>query len=1015
LEKLAQSINSQAYSELDRALQELNKLSEKESLERLPDWNGKKRAVFLRRSKDHYFEGKEKSYIDALSARYPWFQFAFWLDGNGSQRFKIAAGSMTPPVDVKEKDYFKQIACGEPNKPDACDGLETRAGFKFRMYPLDSPNTGEFAALVGSPYGDAKTDAAEFKGKEWDLQAKYVANKFESLVNPVVPPGYGYAVLNSNGAVQFHSVAHRNLIEDFPRETGSETELRARLAQGSSGFLATRYQGQEQLLYMTPLKPFRHPPLTLVVFRSSKHYTASTEGVHERVAALILGYIALLWLAAVVYLWLHREYPLAAIWPEPDRQGAYLNLALTTAYLALAFLLRYRSMTSLGALFAAFGLGVIAAVYPVVELGSRKTLHKAAMRVLVLVYLVILAGSSWHLLFAFSYAVYLLISWSRSSRSPETLTSMTISLKYSYTGFAASLLFAVVMAPCCGIFKYFYDVVEMEALQADQIDLARSLHLRSDRIHEYYRRIKAPTLTDVRLAEILDRHDFAFFNTLPSIATPLQKNETVEGSNFRAFVNNSCSLLFLNPCSRLFPLDPLQSAEFRWQIVPASADKADTARANNSAILLMRNASDGSPVVASDVPSWPGFGLGGGLFLIVATIVLITWIYYMTDRLFFIDWNRLPPWPEVDVVAVQEIMNSTATYKHMMIIGHPKSGKSTFAKDAKIGHTIDIAEIASTGDWQAKVPQTYKIIILDHFEFGMDSAELNLKKLELLENLIYVHHCNVVILSAVNLMFYLACECPDIVWTDPEDMPRAIQVLDRWANVLSLFRRAQFKDESIVKFNDHLDAAERQSVAAKILVGLVRSECDHTAMLRRIGADLLATKLAWQKLRAEENDLEGLVVEYVLDRADSYYRALWATCTKDERLVLFQLSKDGWLNPKNERAIRDLERRNLIVRHHGFRVMNKSFRQFVLDNQYPEEIADWEEDAKRSAWRGVRRALVVAGLAIGVWLVYSQQATATTAIGYISVITTGAATVSGLLSAVRGRNSGNTPPGAQAT
>ncbi len=85
--------------------------------------------------------------------------------------------------------------------------------------------------------------------------------------------------------------------------------------------------------------------------------------------------------------------------------------------------------------------------------------------------------------------------------------------------------------------------------------------------------------------------------------------------------------------------------------------------------------------------------------------------------------------------------------------------------------------------------------------------------------------------------------------------------------------------------------------------------------------------------------------------------------------------------------------------------MNRSFRQFVLDYQYPEEVAAWDQEIKLSSWRAVRSSLLVAGVVLGVWMVYSQQQVVHLALGYVGVLGGAAATVGSLVSALRNRGS----------
>jgi hypothetical protein len=135
------------------------------------------------------------------------------------------------------------------------------------------------------------------------------------------------------------------------------------------------------------------------------------------------------------------------------------------------------------------------------------------------------------------------------------------------------------------------------------------------------------------------------------------------------------------------------------------------------------------------------------------------------------------------------------------------------------------------------------------------------------------------------------------------------------------------------------------------------------------------------------------LVEELLDRADAYYRVLWSTCTKEERLVLFQLARDGWANPKNERAIQQLERRRLIRRSPGLRILNESFCRFVKAVQLPDEVAKWEHDERHSAWSALKLGLITGALMAGMWLLYTQQDIFQMGIGYVAAMATASGAV----------------------
>ena len=167
-------------------------------------------------------------------------------------------------------------------------------------------------------------------------------------------------------------------------------------------------------------------------------------------------------------------------------------------------------------------------------------------------------------------------------------------------------------------------------------------------------------------------------------------------------------------------------------------------------------------------------------------------------------------------------------------------------------------------------------------------------------------------------------------------------------------------------------------------------------------------------------------IKELLDRADAYYRVLWSMCTNEERLVLFQLARDGWANPKNKLAIQQLKRRKLIIIPAqvsdspswpgdfaastlegpvGIRIMNASFRQFVRDVQQRDEIEAWQREGDQSVWRFLQLSLGILGVAAGAWLLYSQQQFFNTVVAYVGALGAAAGVVFKLVSDLRGKSS----------
>jgi hypothetical protein len=153
---------------------------------------------------------------------------------------------------------------------------------------------------------------------------------------------------------------------------------------------------------------------------------------------------------------------------------------------------------------------------------------------------------------------------------------------------------------------------------------------------------------------------------------------------------------------------------------------------------------------------------------------------------------------------------------------------------------------------------------------------------------------------------------------------------------------------------------------AELLVSAFRHECEPDPTLRLIGSKIL------EDLTPRATITPGQLVDEFLDRARPYYHTLWSSCSTAEKLVLIQLAKEGLINPYCRPVLRELLRKRLIVRSGGLRLMNESFRRFVLSVDVPKAILDREHEAK-GGWRTLKIMLWPILLIAIIFLALTQQ------------------------------------------
>ncbi|HEU0046900.1 MAG TPA: cache domain-containing protein, partial [Nitrososphaera sp.] len=522
LSQLADQINRNVQNELHDSLSTLDLMAKDENLLKLV-------APVSKTGEPQGDEGTQGSFLNTYDTKfkidnlaYPYFSYFFLADENGWQRLKVTINpTRTPWTNVKNQPFYRPVRqhqlshfVGDGKIPD------------FRIDPLYSPNTGEFLVVLAAPWvAPSKADVYSPK-----LSAEVLAIKMESLLRPVLPEGYGYAVVDGAGKVLFDSMAVRNLNENFIKEARNSPSLIAALNEGSTTYLDLRYMGTDKKLWITPLRCLSNPRLTLIVFKDSSYFATVNMSVVITFALLVLTYaIFPAFAIAAIHVLFRKRYPLEIIWPNCDRMQHYLSIFVVNALLSLAYLCAYASYGPERSLITIFAIASVAAGYPFLECRQRCRLLANLM---VLAILVVIGLFNSALIFAVVFAVY--VFYPRLRQLDVWIVNRT-NLKRIYTLTALSVLVIFVVVPSCGFFNISYEYVQRVFVQVQQLDLAEKIEKRDNTIKERYANLEAPAkFHSERLRKMWDRYDLVFSNcnSTPPGGTPLGSNFVEGGIKF---------------------------------------------------------------------------------------------------------------------------------------------------------------------------------------------------------------------------------------------------------------------------------------------------------------------------------------------------------------------------------------------------------------------------------------------------------------------------------------------------
>lgn len=914
---------------------------------------------------------------------YPYFDQLAWMDSAGNQEIKWSIhNNPTPYINVCAYDFFQEPFHQRLWRFASAQG----GGPRFRVDPLLSPNTGRYVGVISQAVRYPEPNHAA-------LSVASVLTPLMSLVDAILPPEYGFAIVDPSGQVLFHSQGEKNGSENLFHASQDDATLMTLASSRKPGFATFYYLGVEHRAFVTPMSAMEDCPWTLVTFRDMTLLQAQ---IVERMT--LFGILSIWYLAVMGVIALATplpSYPPRVFWPTRARVGRYRHMSLVLAlivyaYYRLTFLLSGPAIL-LGAVVVP--AGSIALVILFLRTRDRSILVGVLIVWAALVVHYAMEGGGiapWQKLVWASVMCGAALSlcfrsmtsgfcgrwirpvagagkmWRRFAGATARIARVwDVSLSYSLV--VLGLLILAGALPCIGFFRIAYDYGQYQFTRRAAMSTAAAVEQRACRVSAQYDSVQfsSPPAADAELErtarwlflrrrlerENLDRYDGVFLGSNSGmIRAPKLPGG---GSPEAASVSDSATWLsaMLDGVAARLPVWYVpREPSFGGSSGCLSASWTPQREGLNR--LRLRLDTAGGEVVSPELVGLKQYLARDSLhisqdlqanldylprapFLDTAVLIGIAAFFLLRAtirRLFLMDFKADKPWQEIQLTPDLKID------QNLILIGLPFSGKTLAFKDRLDLHLIDLAAVLR-GDLVSGRPVAQPVVVLDHFAYGCNDAESNRRKLELLERFVFKEGKTVVILTTIDPLFYV--EAGTGVGARPSlDALAPGEVVDRWTKAL-------------IKFTT----------------------------MRVVG---------------------GAPVEPSL----SYYRVLWSTCTKRERMALYQLANEGWANCQNLAALKHLVRRGLIETRPEFRIADEDFRGFILEWVSSEDQREWERQDEISVWDGLKAALYVSvGLSVAaIALLYGQQAMGYVVAG-VSAITPVIKTISDL------RGKGKAPAG----
>jgi len=897
------------------------------------------------------------SFVRNIVTVNPYIETATWIDPAGRQHYKVTMARGSPLLDVSARQYFRDA--------------------KLEKYlPLRDVS---FQSIRSLTTGEPEVVVATRSGLD-HLPVVAATVNLVRITHAVLPPGYRFAIINDDGQVLLHSEPQRNGYENFFAETDDDRTIRSAVFARKEVFETVRYWGEDHTAYVHPLQDL---PWTLVVLRSKELLrTANTDSLAMTLVLLLTHSMAFVLLLVAVLLW-NPRYRAPAAWPHDSKQGEYWRLIEVFVATIVTAVACFYALDPLSVLVIA-GVSATQAMAATYLLLNGRARQRMSWPVALTVWLVATGVWAYAILTGHAMPGTGVQNWTWTVRivtllllaangvltlRPAPLTRPRLTLLRRYVTAAVLLLVIAAVLPTAGFFKVA-NRIEIEGLvKYTQLVIAERAEKAIDAIEELNATDESVEKYDVDLPDDTTRTHWRLASATVGPRRCKQRESRMPDLVQRLLPAYSEQTVLL----RMIHGQSGENARWTWcrdgnylelekkiSLRPVNRDGT----ASGPLYKIHKHTRPLAVFVTSRIPlSFAGLmelprdrgvqlhyiaGAMAFLLAVAAFAAFLWWVVtFIARKVFLIDvseplWLKPPPPLKPSLGDhVFLVYGATDIDKLTLKPGVLESGTLPGFGDF---HDVDFATVAKDRSWHAALeeidrsPRGQNVRILA-FEDQLESPSVTAAKLEFLEKLLELPDRMVIVASRVTPSYVLA------TMQEPE---RA-----RWSAVLTSF--VWVTEEQL-----DLAAPDPPKEVSGPHQRWLWEECRHTKFLRAVYAEL--------KDHGGERDR---VKDELRERCGAYYGSLWASCSEDEKRLLYQLAHDGLLNGKDRRNVRRLMARGLIRRDPNLKVFNETFRLYVLSAARRETL-HVPAQAGPTAWDNIRVPIFVVLVTV-VLLIFTTQ------------------------------------------
>jgi len=971
LESLSEEISSNFIAEIQQAHCQLKKYDEN-----LQQSDTQKGETW---SKNNILQDTSVFYHSI----YPYFNEVFWLSPQGDQLYQMTAKEkINPLINLKKRRYFSDVRDG-----------------KFWQVPGTTDRFVFQSIISWSSMGNEVAISMESVNKnKLNAAVAVITSKLLSVIDVVLPMGYGFAFLDEDGSVLLHSEKEKVLQENFLKESEENHYLAAAISSHSVQKLNVAYHNKDVRMYTYPIRDL---PLTLVVFYDMELVkTKISEIWFFALILILLSFFNAALFILVMYFTRRRPKNLEVShflfdWMSPSEEmiPIYTRLFVSNgvAVFFMFFFTLYFDSQAIPDTFRIVLTPVIIFCLTYVNLSIKS--GEGFPRVFVLISAAILIALNLAHYFNFTsndlgfaldltYEVILILIFIPLPKLG--LPGLPRYFKKLSTAYCMMLVSWLVSTSILPLYFYYNMAYSQEAEiwgRHELLDymMKKESHLvkmQTDRNKIFKEQYAVDSLANISFWQ----NKLAFGNYWPNEARreefcerPLrsanyQKVLFFLRPNFKKTVDDNRGLVFAKAFDGKFTWEKLRR-RLGDEKKTGDCDTTNTNWTNYEYTGIIYRADR-----QSGHSTWPIQGAfieiedisfvhfqehwKLGSLLIVLSVSFVVLLYFLIRfaaiRIYALDAVFRSTASSIKKETLLKILES----KNLLLVGLANSGRTTFIRDSISKNDyerIDCMKISHPDDWEKekkKCLQSKKqFILLDNFEYLYHHPEVNHKKLMLIESILMnedfaKRNGKMIVVTEIDPKEIVDFYLDEIPITKDEKAKKAMKTdLQVWRHIFSGFIR-MFKPLEACKIDFKTNNVEIKATIEKEL-GFKTYLHDLVHLMEH------------RKSSMEKSGAIDMVILEIQELAQPYYIALWNTLTKEERFVVYDLAKDGFVNVKNKPAILALLKKGLLQYKQKISLFNTSFSNFVLVTNKEEALIMEHEVSKKGNWSNIRTILVL--------------------------------------------------------